>query len=87
MNKISYFFLDELKRHYGTWSAVARALGMEPRHLLYLRTNSMSKPAAHRIRTKAKQLRLARLIGQLLRSGVVSRAQIRRAWVEINRPN
>ncbi len=84
MNKITSHNLIQLKTHYGNWNAVAAALGMEARSLRHVRRN-MSKPAKHLIALKAKQLRLVRLIAHLIQSGVVTRAEVRCAWVEANK--
>ena len=84
MNTNSLKYLNELKTHYGTWGAVAQALGMEVRQVFHIR-NDMSKSAAHRIKTKNHQLRLGRTFQHLIKSGQITRAQIRRAWVEANK--
>lgn len=84
MNTNSLKYLNELKSHYGTWAAVAQALGMEVRQVFHIR-NNMSKSAAHRIKTKTYQLRLTRTFQHMINSGQLTRAQVRRAWVEANK--
>lgn len=86
MNRATQFHLQRLVRLYGSWSQVARSLGLDIRNLR--RNRRVLRPPTKRLLDMAgKRLMLRQLLHELTRSGAVTPAQLRGAWEQVSRRN
>jgi len=86
MQNATQLHLQRLVRLYGSWSQVARSLGLDIRNLR--RNRRVLRPPTKRLLDMAgKRLMLRQLLHELTRSGAVTPAQLRGAWEQVSRRN
>ncbi len=75
-----------LWRHYGSYSRVAKKLGLDVRSFRRGRNGIMPKPASLILITSGKLLALRQLLQTLVASGDLKPEAIRRAWKNVRAP-
>lgn len=84
MKNATQTHLSRLVRVCGTYSAVARYLGITPRWMRRIRSGDIPLHSAHKIRIAGVNLQLRELLRELRRAGVVTPAHLHEAWGNIH---
>ena len=79
--------LHRLARQHGSWSRVAKALGIDPRNLRRNRNKLMNQPTRRVLVLAGKHLALRLLLRELQASGAVSPGQIKAACRRLSMTN
>ena len=80
MKNATRIHLSRLVRTCGTYSDVARYLGITPRWMRRIRAEDISPQSALKIRIAGANLQLRALLRELCRAGVVTPAHLQGAW-------
>lgn len=72
--------LHRMARQHGSWSRVAKALGIDPRNLRRNRNKLMNQPTKRVLILAGKHLALRLLLRELQSSGAITPGQIKAAW-------
>ena len=83
MKNATRIHLFRLVRTCGTYSDVARYLGITPRWMRRIRAEDIPPQSALKIRIAGANLQLRALLRELCRSGVVTPAHLQGAWSAI----
>ena len=83
MKNATRIHLVRLVRVCGTYSDVARYLGITPRWMRRIRSGDIPQHNAHKIRLAGVNLQLRALLRELRRTGVVTPAHLQDAWANI----
>ena len=83
MKNATRIHLSRLVRTCGTYSDVARYLGITPRWMRRIRAEDIPPQSALKIRIAASNLQLRSLLRELRRAGVVTPAHLQEAWTNI----
>lgn len=83
MNNATRIHLLRLVRAYGTYSDVARHLGITPRWMRRIRAGDITPQSSQKIRLAAINIQLHSLISELGRMGVITPAHLRDAWARL----
>ena len=83
MKNATRIHLFRLVRTCGTYSDVARYLGITPRWMRRIRSGDIPQHSAHKIRLAGVNLQLRSLLCELRRAGVVTPAHLQEAWANI----
>ena len=84
MNTTTHLTIDRLVKAFGSYTAVARHIGMKPRSFRKGRNAAMSMQTRYLIRHASHALYLRMLLKELRTSGAVSLADIREASKKVN---
>lgn len=79
--------LHRLARQHGSWSRVAKALGIDPRNLRRNRNKLMNQPTRRVLILAGKHLTLRLMLRELRESGAVTPGQIRAACRRVSMMN
>lgn len=83
MKNATRIHLARLVRKYGTYSDVARYLGITPRWMRRIRSGDIPTQSAQKIRLAGINLQLRALLRELRRMGVVTPGHLREAWARL----
>ena len=83
MKNATQTHLSRLVRVCGTYSAVARYLGITPRWMRRIRAEETPPQSVLKIRLAGVNLQLRALLRELRRAGVVTSANLQDAWANI----
>ena len=83
MKNATRIHLVRLVRVCGTYSDVARYLGITPRWMRRIRTGDNPQHSAHKNRLAGVNLQLRALLRELRRAGAVTSANLQDAWANI----
>lgn len=83
MKNATRIHLARLLRKYGTYSDVARALGITPRWMRRIRSGDIPPQSAQKIRLAGINLQLRALLHELRRMGVITPVHLREAWARL----
>lgn len=77
------YHIHRLWQHHGSYTKVARAVGIDPRSFRRGRNGQMARPAERLLITNGRLLALRQLIQELVRSGALKPADINNAWRKV----
>ena len=83
MKNATRIHLSRLVRTCGTYSDVARYLGITPRWMRRIRAEDIPPQSALKIRIAGANIQLRALLFELRRAGVVTPAHLRESWANI----
>ena len=83
MKNATRIHLFRLVRTCGTYSDVARYLGITPRWMRRIRAEDIPPQSALKIRIAGANIQLRALLRELRRAGVVTPAHLQNAWANI----
>ena len=84
MKNATRIHLFRLVRTCGTYSDVARYLGITPRWMRRIRAEDIPPQSALKIRIAGANIQLRSLLRELRRAGVLTPAHLREAWANIH---
>lgn len=83
MKNATRIHLNRLVRVCGTYSDVARYLGITPRWMRRIRSGNIPPQSARKISLAGGNLQLRALLSELRRAGVVTPAHLHEAWARL----
>lgn len=83
MKNATRIHLARLVRTHGTYSDVARSLGITPRWMRRIRSGDIPPQSAQKIRLAGINLQLRALVRELRRMGVITPGHLREAWANL----